>query len=77
MFRRGSDNAWYIAYHESFVPARIGHPIDISKKDGSIATETLGALKEQDAQGYYLYEIEKASKWKKKFADQQGPDDFL
>lgn len=77
MFRRGSDNAWYIANYKKFDASGLGGLVTISKKDGTSVTETLGAFKEQDAQGYYLYEIQKASKWKRKFADQQGMDDFL
>jgi hypothetical protein len=66
-FRRDSTGTYRIASHIAIDHQR-GMKLDISKLNGSCSQETLGRFIEQDPNGYYLYEIDKAGKWKNKYA---------
>jgi hypothetical protein len=76
-FRKASNNQWAIASHIRIDP-QIGLTQTIHKKDGTTTQEDLGHFIEQNAQGYYLYDIAKASKWQKRYsAEQQTVKDLL
>lgn len=66
-FRRDSTGTYRIASHIDIAAMR-GTKVDIFKLNGTKSQEVIGAFIEQDNWGYYLYEIDKASKWKNKFA---------
>lgn len=75
-FRKTSTGEWAIA---SYMKADqlVGQKVTLSKRDGSTSDEICGAFIEQDNSGHFLYKIAKATKWKNKFADQNGLGDFI
>jgi hypothetical protein len=76
-FRKASNNQWAIASHIR-IDHHIGLQKTVHKKDGSTTQEDLGHFIEQNSQGYYLYDIAKASKWQKRYsADTQTVKDLL
>lgn len=75
-FRKSSNDVWCIASHQRLDP-KIGHTLILEKRDGTQTTETCGPFVEQLASGHYLYQIAKASKWKRKSsADQLNINDL-
>jgi hypothetical protein len=65
-FRRAANGTdWLISNPTSLTPGTI---VNIAKADGSSKFETVGPFVEQNKHGYYLYEIAKAGKWKKRTA---------
>lgn len=75
-FRRSSTGEWCIASYLN-IDGTIGQKVHLEKRDGSKSQEVMGTFVEQDPQGYYLYKIAKATKWKNRFADQSGIGDIV
>ena len=71
-FTKYADGRWVI---KSPTALNEGRTTDISKRDGSVVQEHVGAFIEQDHEGYFLYRI--GSKQRARFADQLNINDLL
>lgn len=76
-FRRASNGEWAIASYMRLDNATIGQQVTVERRDGSKPVETVGPFIEQEANGYYLYKIAKASKYRRRHADQTSVNDVI